>query len=241
MYFKHIKIDEQKLINNGFTKIESINNYLNLNSLSKDIIRETNGKNFLENSSANKNVDENLGVNKYLYPLLKQLSINYFDFAPDKSNQYHVTRVVYPGDKKEKYRAHFDSHLFTLVVPVQIPLNGFTKELGNDFSYGGRGELCYFANARKRPKNEIKNIIDKILFKRYASFEGLKKLVNQKKVRFESFENMEPILFIGNTTLHTNLSVSEKAEMPRISLLYHFFDTSSAFSIGNILRKIRRR
>ena len=113
--------------------------------------------------------------------------------------------------------------------------------VNNEINYGGRGELCYFAKARKVPKNELKNIIDKFLFKRYASYNGLKMLVNQNKIKFESFDAKEPVLFIGNTTLHTNLSVSDKAEVPRVSLLFHFFDTSGRFSIGNILRKLRNR
>ena len=44
------------------------------------------------------------------------------------------------------FRAHFDSHLFTLVLPLKIPLS---QDLGKS------GELVYFPNIRVAPKNEI--------------------------------------------------------------------------------------
>ena len=40
----------------------------------------------------------------------------------NKDDRYYVARKVNPGQSSEKYRAHFDSHLLTIVLPVKIPL-----------------------------------------------------------------------------------------------------------------------
>ena len=62
------------------------------------------------------------------------------------------------------YRAHFDSHLFTMVLPLKIP------ETTQD---GTAGDLIYFPNARKVPTNEISNFFGKAYYKRFASKEGI--------------------------------------------------------------------
>ena len=97
-----------------------------------------------------------------------------FSYKGDLSNQYHVARKVEPGNSKEMFRAHFDSHLFTMVLPIKIPE---TTENGT------AGDLIYFPNARKVPSNEISNFIGKAFYKRYASKEGMESFSskNQKK------------------------------------------------------------
>ena len=82
---------------------------------------------------------------------------------------------VEPGNTKEMYRAHFDSHLFTMVLPLKIPET--TKD-------GTAGDLIYFQNARKVPSNEISNFFGKAYYKRFASKEGIEKFSSnhQKKL-----------------------------------------------------------
>ena len=64
---------------------------------------------------------DNLQVDKHLTPKLFELAKKMFSYKGDLSNQYHVARKVEPGNSKEMFRAHFDSHLFTMVLPIKIP------------------------------------------------------------------------------------------------------------------------
>ena len=69
-----------------------------------------------------------------------------------------IKRTVKPGEKFEGYRAHFDSHVFTLVIPINIP---FEQNIEN------RGQLIFFPNIRKYKNNEFINILQKLYFKRF--------------------------------------------------------------------------
>ena len=63
-----------------------------------------------------------------------------------------------------------------------------------------------------------------------------------KKMKItDSFEDYRPLLFIGNTTLHTNKQVTADCSSYRLTLLAHFFDPSPRYGIGNLLRKLRAR
>ena len=61
----------------------------------------------------------------------------------------------------------------------------------------------------------------------------------QKKI--DSFKDYQPLLFIGNTTLHTNYPVSTCSSSYRLTLLAHFFDPSPKYGVGGLLRLIRNR
>jgi hypothetical protein len=50
------------------------------------------------------------------------------------------------------FRAHYDSHLFTIVLSMKIP---------TPMHSGTVWDLIYLSNARKRPRNEIVNFIAK--------------------------------------------------------------------------------
>ena len=91
------------------------------------------------------------------------------------------------------------------------------------------------------PKNEIMNIISKAMHKRYASEDGMKKFALLHTENIENFIKLEPIIFIGKTTLHTNLPVSKSCSSYRLTLLAHFFDNSPRYGIGNFLRLLRKR
>lgn len=239
MYFNNFNVDG--LLNNGFIKLNPLDKYLDTKSIASEILNNSNNKNFIENSSANKIANDKLHIDRDLLPILEKISIKNFGFKPETKNQYHITRIVYPGEKNEKYRTHFDSHLFTLVIPILIPNHNFENEISESIKYGGRGELCFLPNARKNKSNEIINILQKISFKRYSGLDGVKKMIKENDVKFETFENNQPLLFMGRSTLHTNLSLSLNSNTPRISLLSHFFDPSGNFSIGSILRNLRSR
>ena len=148
------------------------------------------------------------------------------------SNQYHIARRVDPGNSKEMYRAHFDSHLFTIVLPIKIP------EAQNG---GSIGDLIYFPNARKTPRNEISNAFGKALHKRFASKDGIEVFAKSHSKIVDDFLDYSPLLFVGNTTLHTNKQVSQDCSSYRLTLLAHFFDPSPKYGVGGILRMLRNR
>ena len=60
-----------------------------------------------------------LGVIDILRDKLYEIAKSNFNFMGAKSDQYHIARKISPGESKEAYRAHFDSHLFTLVLPIK--------------------------------------------------------------------------------------------------------------------------
>ena len=76
-------------------------------------------------------------------PKLHKIAKEVFSYKGDDTNQYHVARKVEPGNAKEMFRAHFDSHLFTMVLPIKIPETS---------KNGTAGDLIYFPYARKVPK-----------------------------------------------------------------------------------------
>ena len=230
-YWKDIDSKLKQLINQGYVKLPSLNQF-DLDSLASDISNEMGSLTFKESGSRHKEFLEKLEVNKFLTPKLLEIAQDIFNFKGDMSNQYHIARKVEPGNSKEMFRAHFDSHLFTMVLPIKIP----------DFCEDGTaGDLIYFPQSRKVPKNEITNFIGKIYYKKYASKKGIEKFSLNKKRNVDNFKDYQPLLFIGNTTLHTNYPVSHSCSSYRLTLLAHFFDPSPKYGVGSLLRFIRNR
>ena len=230
-YWKDIDSRLDELVLNGVVKLPSLK-AINLNQVADKIIEEMGADTFKELSTSHQKFLENLGVADYLTPKLYKIAKDIYGYKGNIDNQYHVSRKVEPGNSKEMYRAHFDSHLFTMVLPLKIPHASDT---------GSAGELIYFSNARSRPGNEISNFLSKLYHKRYASKEGLDLFSSKYKKEIENFYNLEPLLFLGNTTLHTNKPVTHDCSSTRLTCLAHFFDPSPKYGIGSLLRMLRRR
>lgn len=230
-YWNNIDNTLDQLLEHGFVKLPSLKNF-GIDILANDISNEMGSLTFKELGSAHKKFLDSLELNNYLVPKLLDIAKNKFNYSGDVSNQYHVARKVEPGNSKEMFRAHFDSHLFTMVLPIKIP---------DVEEFGTAGELMYFPNARKTPKNEISNFIGKAYYKKYASKEGLEKFSLNSEQKIDNFRDYEPLLFIGNTTLHTNYPVSSNCKSYRLTLLAHFFDPSPKYGVGSLLRLIRNR
>jgi hypothetical protein len=228
-YWKDIDSRLEKLIDVGYAKLPSLREF-DLDFLASDISNEMGTSTFKELGLNHKNFLDELKFDKYLTPKLHKIAKEAFNYKGDLSNQYHIARKVEPGNSKEMFRAHFDSHLFTMVLPIKIPET--TKE-------GTSGDLIYFPNARKVPSNEITNFIGKAYYKKYASKEGMEKFSSSKKI--DNFRDYQPLLFVGNTTLHTNYPVSLNCSSFRLTLLAHFFDPSPKYGVGGLLRLIRNR
>lgn len=147
-----------------------------------------------------------------------------------RDDYYFVTRFVKEGQKKEAYRSHFDGHVATIVLPIQIP---FSPE-------SACGELKFVPSARKFPKNELLNFGQKAYWKRFANSEGMNALSKNYTVHTEFFDEYRPLLFCGLTTFHGN-NYLQKGLGDRISMLCHLFDPSPRFGISSTLRAIRSR
>jgi len=228
-YWKDIDSRLEKLINVGYVKLPSLREF-DLDFLASDISNEMGTSTFKELGLNHKKFLDEFKFDKYLTPKLHKIAKEAFYYKGDLSNQYHIARKVEPGNSKEMFRAHFDSHLFTMVLPIKIP------DTANE---GTSGDLIYFPNARKVPGNEITNFIGKAYFKKYASKKGMEKFSSTKKI--DNFRDYQPLLFIGNTTLHTNYPVSLNCSSFRLTLLAHFFDPSPKYGVGGLLRLIRNR
>ena len=230
-YWSDIDQRIEKLCSEGSVKLPSLKGF-NLHKVANDISKEMGNTTFKELCLSHKIFLKEIELNKYLVPKLFNLAKNIFKFKGNFSNQYHIARKVEPGNSKEMYRAHFDSHIFTLVLPIKIPKSDVEGE---------SGELIYFPKIRKMPKHEISNLIGKAYYKKYASKQGIDKLSKFKKKKVDNFSEYQPLLFLGKTTLHTNFPVLNKSSSYRLTLLAHFFDDSPKYSIGNLLRSVRKR
>ena len=230
-YWSDIDSRLENLLNDGYVKLPSLK-MLNLEHIASNISDEMGSSTFKELGLCHKNFLDELAIEKYLTPKLHKIASEVFSYKGDDSNQYHVARKVEPGNATEMFRAHFDSHLFTMVLPIKIP------ETSNN---GTAGDLIYFPYARKVPGNEITNFVGKAYYKRYASKEGMEKFSANSSKKVDDFRDYQPLLFVGNTTLHTNYPVSPDCSSYRLTLLAHFFDPSPKYGVGGLLRLIRNR
>ena len=230
-YWSDIDSRLENLLNDGYVKLPSLR-MLNLEHIASNISDEMGSLTFKELGLCHKNFLDELAIEKYLTPKLHKIASEVFSYKGDDSNQYHVARKVEPGNATEMFRAHFYSHLFTMVIPIKIP------ETTNN---GTAGDLIYFPYARKVPGNEITNFVGKAYYKRYASKEGMEKFSSNSSKKVDDFRDYQPLLFVGNTTLHTNYPVSPDCSSYRLTLLAHFFDPSPKYGVGGLLRLIRNR
>ncbi len=234
MYFQNVDIEAKvkKLILNGYCKLPSLKNLSNFDDIKREIFLSLDEKTYKEEDFFHKKILKAIEFDEKFIPHLKKIAKENFQIEGKFNNSYMIKRTVNPGEKFEGYRAHFDSHLFTMVIPINIPDN---KNIDN------RGQLIFFPNIRSYKNNELINIFQKLYFKRYNSDEKIKKLSKKHLMIEESFEDYEPILFLGFNTLHMNRSMDIKNNEKRITLLCHYYDTSPKYGIGNILRMIRNR
>ena len=231
------KFDE--LIKNSYVKLPSIAD-LNLNQIYKRISSQISYKNggFVGSDSVYAELNDEhkiflgkLLLDKHLAPKLFDIAQKEFGYKGLISNQYHVARLK--DAKDQKYGGHFDSHIFTLVIPIRIPeVNTINESIG---------ELIYFPNMRVFPKNEFTDFVGKLWAKQYSSESGIKKLAKKKKMNMNSFRDYEPLLFLGNTVFHANKPISPNSESDRLTLLAHYFDPFPKYGVGSLLRKIRFR
>jgi hypothetical protein len=232
MYCDKLDTYMTELVRSGAVKLPSVLNAQWRSGTYQACIDELGNKSYGENLAANLQFLEQSSIITSLLPTLMDLAEDYFGMKVSKNDVYNVCRLVRPGDTSEGYRGHYDSHLFTLVTPINIP---------NFESVRKGGQLHYFPNARKRPRNEFQNIFGKVVSKRFNSESGFEKLSKRKIRIIDDFQDYSPLLFIGNTTFHGNSPIEVSSNENRMTILTHFFDPSPKYGIGAALRKLRRR
>jgi hypothetical protein len=221
------------LLSKGYIKLDNpISNFCDLGKIKKDITGQIDKKIYSTDNAIQTELLSKLGVFNCLTPKLYDLARNFFNYKGSMNDQYHVMRLVKTSNIFENYRAHFDSHIFTLVLPIHIPKYDSGSE---------NGELLYFPKARIQPKSELENFIGKFYFKKFASRSGVESLAKTQEVNVELFEDMKPLIFVGNTTFHTNRALQGNSDKFRLTFLSHFFDPSPTWGVGNILRVLRNR
>ena len=186
---------------------------------------------YQSNFSEHQKYTQESGIEEVLAKQLKDLAQQYFNYRCDINDIYRITRKITSSQISEHFRFHFDSHLFTLVTPINIPSS--TEQ--------NKGELILAPLLRKEPINELKNAFTKIYFKKYANIEGFKKLNEKKILKFFDFRNEEPLLFLGRCCYHANNKFTSLNNEKRITILTHFFDPSPTISLGRLMRFIRNR
>lgn len=232
MYCDNLDDYMKVLVGNGAVKLPSVLNAPWRLETYKACMQELGEKSYGENLAANLQFLQRSSIITSLLPTLVDLAKDHFDMKVSKNDVYNVCRLVRPGDTAEGYRGHYDSHLFTLVTPINIP---------NFASVRKGGQLHYFPKARQQPKNELQNILGKVATKRFNSEAGFEKFATQKLRIIDDFQDYRPLLFLGNSTFHGNSPVEVNSEENRMTILTHFFDPSPRYGVGAIMRKLRRR
>ena len=230
-YIQEVDDSLEDLIKHGFCRLPSVKKLVNQTGVFEKCVNEMGSKTYMEGSRAQLDFLKTLGIYDNLSAKLYKIAQSKFNFSGPETESYNVSRLVRPGDNSEGYRGHFDAHLFTLVIPINIPSKG-KKE--------NRGQLNFFPNLRKHPRNELENVAGKIRYKKFASENGFIKLRDRHENYIEDFLDYRPLLFIGTTTLHGNAPVDISSSEQRLSCLSHYFDPA-AYGLSAMLRKLRRR
>ena len=156
-YWNDENVNLNHLVEYGYVKLPNFPKQINIKEYGKQIGNEIKNSTFSSKSTWHSKFLDEIQINNYLTPKLFKLAKRNYGYKGDIENQYHIVRMVKPGNSKEKYRTHFDSHIFTLVIPIAIPKLKENEEAG---------ELILKPKARRNPKSELENLLGKIYFKK---------------------------------------------------------------------------
>jgi len=226
--------DKNDLLNNGYVKIPQLSIKREDKIYFYNNIVNNISKTYTENNLFHREYYHKYKIDELLKPFLFDIATKDLNIVIKNSNDiYMITRVVDETNSIESYRGHFDSHIFTLVTPVHLPLSSDPDN---------SGQLILFPKIRKEPVNEFNNIIGKFKFKFYASKEGEASLsLNYSKPNYFDFQDSCPLLFLGRQSFHYNKPFKSIDGAKRMTMLTHFFDPSPRFGFGAINRFIRGR
>ena len=232
--FQNMKILTAKqcsdLLNHGYVSLPQLkNDVISDNDISELI--ESKDKIYTSSTDFHMRYVNKYKIDSYLKDDLRIIAKTYYKKNLEYKDTYKITRITKGSQESESYLGHFDSHLFTLVTPIVIPETDMNES----------GQLIIFPKIRNEPRNELINIIGKVLYKKFNTKEKFSNLMKKyKHIEFD-FKDNDPIIFLGRVTLHANKGFSSAMNSHRITLLTHFFDPSPKYGIGNILRLLRAR
>ena len=230
-YWKHAVDRFPELLSNGFIKLDAMK-LEDKTTIVESIKDEMMGANFKESGKAHQKFLSDIGIFEHFQQSLYQLATEHLNYTGTIENQYHIARCVSNLNHSEAYRSHFDSHLFTLVIPLEIPAEPRIER---------SGALYFLSKARPLARNEFENFLGKVYFKKFSGMQGYRRLAKQSGFETYDFADGRPLLFCGSTTLHGNFPVARDLNCDRLTLLAHFFDPAPAFGVGNLFRFIRAR
>ena len=137
-----------ELITNGYTAVPQLKISDDRREKFVKNIKNSGITGYVSNYSEHEKYLNEYNINDLLKTQLIEVARNYFRIYCSSNDIYKITRVVRSTNISETYRFHFDSHLFTLVTPIQIP----KSKSQND------GSLILFPNIRKEHISEFKNV-----------------------------------------------------------------------------------
>lgn len=140
-------------------------------------------------------------------------------------NDVHIVRAV-DTDSSERYRTHYDSHLYTIVIPLMLPVS----------TNKNRGQLYMIPAMRKRPKNDLINLFSKISALLYRGKSGYERLAKSERYMEVSLQPGQILMFEGMVCLHGN-KANESGDK-RTTLIAHYVDPFPS-GVGSILRRLR--
>ena len=190
---------------------------------------------FTENHQAHLAVLDSLGGVAVLARELERFAVSEFGFRDLPSDHYHVTRRVDGCIRGEAYKTHFDSHLFTLVLPLRLPE-------ASCFGEEEAGQLFLLPGARQHPSNALVDALGKLAGLRFRGAKGVGELRKKTGFRVFDFKDRAPIIFAGNVCLHGNYPfITRDNTQTRVTGLSHFFDPFNGKGVGSMLRWLRKR
>lgn len=220
----------------GYCELKNFISKKELKSLKKFVqlnLKKNNDKTFFLSSRSNNLINRYFNNNKMLKKKIKlflhKLSEK-FDIADYKKKEIYTVLRVIKNERiqNESYKFHFDSHLFTIIVPIFIPN---TKKSNN-------GHLFISPNLRKINKSILINIFQKItyqiLLKKILGYKKLIKVLNFKKIVLKPGSIF---LFNGFRNLHGNADIAN-GDL-RATLLIHFYDIFESSKLVNLNRQLR--
>ena len=191
---------------------------------------EVGGNTYNENSVISRDFLSSFNF-KELKLQLASLAMESLRISVEKNDTYSITRVLKSYDNLESYRGHFDSHVFTIVTPVEIPETNSPES----------GQLVVFPKIRDNPTNEFKNFYEKLKYKiLHGKKRGYISLMRKSNFVEFDFKDKSSIIFLGRQCFHGNRSFAKAPNGERITILTHLFDPNKR-GVGALLRRLRKR
>jgi hypothetical protein len=228
---KNLRDQLEVLLNQGYAFFPSLK--LESKNFKKFNLDKYNNRTHIKDTELHKSYLEQHNIKNILIPELIKKANQLFEKNINPNDLYCITKIIKPYQISDSDKPHFDSHLFTLVTPVEIPKSNSKKYFG---------QLRLFIKIRQEPKNEFINFLLKLYF--FVFFRSQKKLNKLKEKNYFvelGFEDMIPVIFLGRQCYHHSVPFYSMQPKKHILLITHFFDPGPKWGVGSINRYLRNR